>query len=115
LWKANSKLKVKQRQLKSSTSTKELSLSDKRPMEENPFRVFLLQISENLRKDEWKNCASRFDIPIAKREKFTTAFEFLWWLYEEQTKLQYLDLLKDIFNKSGRLDLVEFIEKFEGK
>jgi hypothetical protein len=80
----------------------------------DPFRVFLVEISEELTEKEWRSCANRFEIPKTKRESFEQAFDFFWWLYETQAiSPGNLLLLKELLKKSK--SLIFEIEKFESK
>jgi hypothetical protein len=85
-------------------------------MEADPFRVFLVEMSNALTEKEWRSCANRFPIPKSTRASFEEAFDFFWWLYESQAiSPGNLILLKKLFNSTKRIDLVNFIEKFESE
>jgi hypothetical protein len=80
----------------------------------NPFRQLLVRISSNIRPNEWKNCADRFDIQVVRKERFTAGFDFFWWMYENGSiGPKNLDPLKEQLRIETRTDLIAYIEEYE--
>jgi Death effector domain len=72
----------------------------------NPFKKQLIELSNNLKEQEWKNMMNIFDIPEGRKEKIGNSFDFLNYLLEVgYFSINNMEPLQKLLIDIGRNDL----------
>jgi hypothetical protein len=80
----------------------------------DPFRMFLVNLSDELETAQWMKCAQCYFIPLQRRNNFRSAMDLFEWMIENKlfSSINFAGL-KECLRFMPRLDLVEKVEKFE--
>jgi hypothetical protein len=80
----------------------------------DPFRLFLVNLSSDLKKEQWKKCAYSYSIPLQRKETIESAADFFFWMVENDLiSSSNVEELNKCFKIIARFDLIVKVEQFK--